>query len=269
MRIPRPQISYANVIASIALFVALGGVAIAAGLPRYSVGSKQLKSGAVTKRTLHKKAVTAGKLAPQAVTAGKLAANAVLSGNLGDGIVTPTKLADGAVITSKIKPGAVNSNKLDNQAVTGAKIDEGAVTNGKIADKAVTLSKLAPGAIEQFQGKLESGQTVRGIFDLGGSPKVNREAVDFQFPLQAPPAAPEANILPAGGTSASCPGLDGQTPAAAPGQLCVYLKDTSPEFESLSFDAETVTRLGFGLRANFKTSIESNRVFGYWAVTAP
>ena len=31
MRIPRPQLNYANVIATMALFVALGGVAVAAG----------------------------------------------------------------------------------------------------------------------------------------------------------------------------------------------------------------------------------------------
>ena len=42
------KLSYSNVIATIALFVALGGVAVAAGLPKNSVGPKQFKSGAVT-----------------------------------------------------------------------------------------------------------------------------------------------------------------------------------------------------------------------------
>ena len=35
-------------IATIALFVALGGAAVAAGLPKNSVGANQLKRGAVT-----------------------------------------------------------------------------------------------------------------------------------------------------------------------------------------------------------------------------
>jgi hypothetical protein len=45
----RPRLTYANVIATLALFVALGGVSYAATqLPANSVGSKQLKKGAVT-----------------------------------------------------------------------------------------------------------------------------------------------------------------------------------------------------------------------------
>ena len=44
----RPKLTYSNVIATIALFVALGGAAVAAGLPKNSVGTKQLKRGAVT-----------------------------------------------------------------------------------------------------------------------------------------------------------------------------------------------------------------------------
>ena len=42
--------AYSNVIASLALFVALGGAAVAAGLPKNSVGPKQIKRGAVTRR---------------------------------------------------------------------------------------------------------------------------------------------------------------------------------------------------------------------------
>ena len=44
----RSSLSYANVIATIALFVALGGGAYAAiTLPKNSVGAKQLKKNAV------------------------------------------------------------------------------------------------------------------------------------------------------------------------------------------------------------------------------
>jgi len=51
------RLSYANVIATLALFVALGGGAYAATqLPKNSVGAKQLKSGAVTPPKLNKAA---------------------------------------------------------------------------------------------------------------------------------------------------------------------------------------------------------------------
>jgi hypothetical protein len=93
MRFPSPKLNYANVIATVALFVALGGVAVAAGLPKNSVGTQQLKSGAVKSADLRRGAVTSGKIAEGAVTPSKLADGAVTSGKLGDGAVTPAKLA--------------------------------------------------------------------------------------------------------------------------------------------------------------------------------
>jgi hypothetical protein len=47
----RPRLSYANVVATMALFLALGGGAYAAAtLPKNSVGSKQIKKNAVTSK---------------------------------------------------------------------------------------------------------------------------------------------------------------------------------------------------------------------------
>ena len=242
MRFPRPQLSYANVIATIALFVALGGAAVAAGLPKNSVGANQLKRNAVTTAKLKRGAVTAGKIAPKAVVAGKLGANAVLPGNLGNGIITTAKLSDGAVIASKIKNGVVTTNKLNNGAVTTAKLGDGSVTLGKLAD-----------GVAPLLGTLKSGQTLRGVFALGGEDKITPDAVSFQFPLLNPPAAPKENVLDAGKTSANCPGITGTTtPQAAPGQLCVYITSKSAEFEGLEFVDGATNRLGFGLSAGFK-----------------
>ena len=106
-----PKLSYSNVIASIALFVALGGAAVAAGLPRNSVGASQLKRGAVTTAKLRKGAVASGKLAPKSVIAGKLGPNAVLPGNIGNGAVTSAKIAAGAVIASSIKNGVIDQSQ--------------------------------------------------------------------------------------------------------------------------------------------------------------
>lgn len=282
MRIPRPQLSYSNVIATIALFIALGGAAVAAGLPKNSVGAKQLKKGAVTKKALRKKAVTSGKIAPQAVTAGKLGPFAVLPGNLGNGVITAEKLGDGSVIASKVKNGVITSNKLSNDAVTTNKLTNGAVTSAKLSDGAVnstklgdgsvSLSKLGKSVIGQIQtGQLESGQTLRGVFVIGGDPKISLDSVSFQFPLANSPAAPKENVLEAGKTTAACPGISGTaTPQAAPGQLCVYITAKSSEFEGLEFLTGVSNRLGFGLLAGFAKGNEPlNAVAGQWAVTAP
>jgi hypothetical protein len=260
MRLPRPKLSYANVIATIALFVALGGAAIAAGLPKNSVGTKQLKRGAVSTADLRRGAVTAGKIGPRAVVAGKLGANAVLPGNLGNGIISTNKLSDGAVIASKIKNGVVTTNKLNNGAVTTAKLGDGSVTLGKLADNVAPLL-----------GTLKSGQTLRGVFDLGSTGSLaatTRDAVSFQFPLQN---APTVTVLKQGETSANCGGLGGgnnQTPQATGGNLCVYVTESKNLDPTTPLVAENNTRLGFGLVAKADAAGEYY-AYGQWAVTAP
>jgi hypothetical protein len=57
----RSSISYANVVATVALFIALGGASYAAiKLPRNSVGSAQIKKGAVTKSKLARGVAVSG-----------------------------------------------------------------------------------------------------------------------------------------------------------------------------------------------------------------
>jgi trimeric autotransporter adhesin len=273
MRFPRPQLNYANVIATIALFVALGGAAIAAGLPKNSVGSKQLKRGAVTAAKLKRGAVTSGKLAPKAVTAGKLGANAVLPGNLGNGIIGTEKIGDGAVIASKIKNGAVTTNKLTNATVTTPKLADDSVNSAKLADGSVSLSKLGKSVIGTIQTRgLESGQTLRGVFDIGSTAaaadQTTRGAVSFQFPLVN---APTVTVLSkADETTAGCSGLGGgsnQTPQAAPGNLCIYVTE-STNLDIPALAVENNTRLGFGVLAKAKAE-GLYYAYGQWAVTAP
>ncbi|MBS1880559.1 MAG: hypothetical protein JST31_13675 [Actinobacteria bacterium] len=270
--VPRP--TYANVIATVALFIALGGVAVAAGLPKNSVGPNQLKRGAVTPAKISKGAVTSGKLAPKAVTAGKLGANAVLPGNLGNGVISTSKIASGAVIASSIKNGVVTTNKLTNANVTTPKLAESAVTTAKLAEKSVTPAKLSfatstPGTVST----LASGQTLRGVLDVGGSASaggaVGKGAVSYALPLSGNP--PTVSVLKKGETNANCGGLgpNGVTPAATAGNLCIYLTEaTNLDEAELSKLVESNTRLGFGLSAKAKAAGEFAAI-GQWAVTAP
>lgn len=63
MRLPSP--SYANIVSSIALFVALGGTSYAvASLPRNSVGDRQLRNDAVTSAKIKDGTVATADLAP-------------------------------------------------------------------------------------------------------------------------------------------------------------------------------------------------------------
>jgi hypothetical protein len=266
-----PKLNYANVIATMALFVALSGVAVAAGLPKNSVGSKQLKRGAVTAAKIKKGAVTSGKLAQKAVTAGKLGPNAVLPGNIGNGAVTSAKIGAGAVIASSIKNGVITTNKLGSKVVTTDKLAANAVTNPILANGSVTPNKLS-NEFGPIVATLKTGQTLRGVFDLGGTmksaePASYRSSETFQFPLQATPAP---NVMLPGTTSPACPGLGGgnTTPQATAGQLCVYVTSATPE-ATLTIDSASNNRLGFGLLAAFKKGETDNFVQGVWAVTAP
>jgi hypothetical protein len=68
MRRLHSQLTFANVTAVIALFVALGGGAYAAtSLPKNSVGAKQIKANAVTSAKIKNGAVTAAKIAPGSI----------------------------------------------------------------------------------------------------------------------------------------------------------------------------------------------------------
>jgi hypothetical protein len=69
----RKRLTYANVMSSIAVFLVLGGAtALAAGLAKNSVGSKQLKKNAVTAAKIKKNAVTTAKIKKDAVTGAKV-----------------------------------------------------------------------------------------------------------------------------------------------------------------------------------------------------
>jgi hypothetical protein len=110
----RGNLTYSNVVATLALFLVLaGGSAFAAKqmLPKNSVGTKQIKNGAVA----------AAKLKKGSVTAGKLAADAVGTSTLADGAVTSAKVKDGSLTSADVAPNtflaangtAVNSARLD------------------------------------------------------------------------------------------------------------------------------------------------------------
>jgi len=115
----RPRLSYANVVSTLALCLALGtgGALAAAKLAPKSVGAKQLRPGAVTAEKLRKNAVTAPKIEAGAVKAGKLAAGAVSAANLANGVVGAEKLAAGAVTAEKIANGAVSGEKVDEASL--------------------------------------------------------------------------------------------------------------------------------------------------------
>lgn len=122
------KLSYANVVSTLALVLALsGGVAYAASkLPDKSVGEFQLRPGAVTAEKIRKNAVTAPKIKAEAIKQGKIA----------NGSITAAKLTQGSVANSSLQDGSVTNSKLGPEAVTGDKALESTFSQVPSASKA-------------------------------------------------------------------------------------------------------------------------------------
>jgi hypothetical protein len=267
----RCKLNYSNVIAGLALFVALSGVAVAAGLPNNSVGAHKLKNGAVTTKKLRKEAVTNLKLRADAVTASKIANGAVGGAALANNAVGGSKLANNAVTSSKIANGAVGNSKLGNEAVTTPKLAKEDVTTEKLKNDSVTSAKLGSDVGPFAGSNLRAGQTLRGQFAVGGADLAPIWAAQsFAFPLAA---APKAEVIdPATATTANCPGITGatgQNPGAAAGYLCLYVTSRANlAVGGLAVPGVALTRLGFAIEGK----AEAAGAFygsGQWAVTAP
>jgi trimeric autotransporter adhesin len=139
----RKRVTYANVMSSIAVFLVLGGgAALAAGLAKNSVGSKQLKKNAVTETKIKNGVVTSGKIADGSIVTAKLADGSVVTGKIVNAAVTSDKLGDGSVVAIKLGDGAVTTVKLTDDAVTAAKIAANAVGSSEIAASSVGANEL-------------------------------------------------------------------------------------------------------------------------------
>jgi hypothetical protein len=85
MNAVRSRLTYANVMATIAVFAALGGTGYAAiSLPKASVGAKQLKTGSVTAKKIKKGAVTSKAVRNGSLSSGDFAAGQLPAGPRGD-----------------------------------------------------------------------------------------------------------------------------------------------------------------------------------------
>ena len=106
MKKARNRLTYANVMSSLAIFLALaGGTAFAASqLGKNSVGAKQLKKNAVTAAKIKKNAVTAAKIKPNAVTGAKIKDGAITGAkvNLGTLGTVPNSATTDVVKASKV-----------------------------------------------------------------------------------------------------------------------------------------------------------------------
>jgi hypothetical protein len=138
----RPSASM--VVALLALFIALDGPATAARLINgssikpNSITNKQIKNGTIGKQDLSRSAIQYLRTTP---------AKSVGSTQLRDGAVGSRAIAGKAVDAAKISDGAVGNTQLAGKSVDAAKLADGSVGSTQLAADAVTSSKVAAGAI--------------------------------------------------------------------------------------------------------------------------
>jgi len=142
----RRSATYANVTATLALLVALSGTAYAAGLPKHSVGTKQLKKNAVTSAILKDGAVTSPDVADQSIEPADLsAASRALAAA---GPVSPTLVSGGV-------------HNLVVPSTAGPRIHFGPVSGQAAASNLVTdVAELSPSqavAVSNLQVRISSG----------------------------------------------------------------------------------------------------------------
>ena len=125
----RSRVTYANVVSSLALFVALGGTGYAAlKLPANSVGSKQIKRKAVTNAKLRNNAVTSRKVRDRTLLATDFALGQLPQGARGEkgdrgdtgapGATGPMGPAVGMAGGDTLPPNAPPSYELAKRTIT-------------------------------------------------------------------------------------------------------------------------------------------------------
>jgi hypothetical protein len=135
------RLSYANVIATLALFLALGGTAYAAG----TIGS-----GAIIDNSIRSEDIRNGAVKSIDVSNGTIASGDILDGTVASGDILDDTIVSGDISDDTVASGDI----LDDTIVSGD------ISNGTIAAADMASGVLAPRLFGNFNG--DDGSLVRG-----------------------------------------------------------------------------------------------------------
>jgi hypothetical protein len=250
----RERLTYANVVATLALFLALTGGAVWA-------------ADQITSQDIAKRAVRTQNLADNAVKSPQIKNNSVNSGDIRDQNITGEDIAENTIETSDLKDGAVKGGKVFDGSLTGADLQNGTVSPGKLA--------------------LLPGDTIRGAVGADFNAAAAEEDFGVVASLPVPAATPltdddvfineslwstnSGQAQPT--TSDTSPGCAGTLaePTAPPGKVCIYLAggDNAKDVNGYSvLPGAGGSRFGFKLGW---TSVGDSDTFidAVWAYRAP
>jgi hypothetical protein len=247
----RKRMSYANVTATLALFFAISGGALAAS--HYLITStKQIKPSVLS--ALKGKAGKTGPAGPQGAQGpagasggeGKAGTNGT-NGVSPEGLEIPVGTSKGPCNT---KQGGVEFKGANTTYACNGK-------NGLTG-----FTSTLPG------GKTETGTwyVLTDVESFGGAvPNEGFAPLSFAIPLESEIDEVNVHILTQGASAtAECPGTY-EKPAAAVGDLCVYTKEETDAPLFLLLEPNSTG----GVVLDFKGTNAEGLAFGSWAVTAP
>jgi hypothetical protein len=133
LRKHQAHLSYANVMASIAVFVAIGGGAYAAGIAKDSVGTKQLKDNGVKSADLKDGGIATVDIKSGAVTGGTIADGSVTGTEVGNGALGGDDVADGSLKGADIDEGSLTSTVRITYAMNAGNCQVAEGTQGQCA----------------------------------------------------------------------------------------------------------------------------------------
>jgi hypothetical protein len=176
MRRARRSLTYGNVVATIALFLAISGGAVWAA---NKITSKQIGKGAVKNKNLAKNAVKAKNLAKKSVTSAKLANGAVKNAAIADGAVNFAKLAAGTNVIASGTAGPLPANQTSLTTVSF----NPPVAVTPAPGQPLTVNIEARGTLSQ---PAEEGCTVEILPTVNGNPMVVGELLSLDSPDNPP-----------------------------------------------------------------------------------
>jgi hypothetical protein len=185
----RRHLSYANVVSSLTVFLALAG-GTAFGATHLPAKAKPPKH----KVPKPKPPVVATEVGKDKVTSASVVDNSLTSADLADGTgVTGADVADGALSSNDFPAGSLNGSKLANGSVSGSGFQDGSLDATKLAKGSVGASTLGPKSVNSaaiadgiIKGTEILRDTIKGrsikVPTLQGVP--NAERLDGRLPSE-------------------------------------------------------------------------------------
>jgi len=129
----RTWLTYGNVTATVAVFLAMSGAAVAVTTaPKNSVTSPSIKDGEVNAPDLRGGAVTAAKIRPGSIGSGKVIDGSLSGVDIRDDTLDQNKLMAASVDTDELAIGSVTAEKVHTGAVGSRELGANVVGAGAV-----------------------------------------------------------------------------------------------------------------------------------------